>query len=307
MEQQKLNIINQWFLKYTNRPAYINYKVAIQNIKLTKDFADIAKNIDHNLLKHPYKALTSFKHSGNCGDIIYSLPTVWALAIKGEAAFFFQVDQPGKYNNYHPLGNVMLNKQMVDMLRPLLLYQPLCKSCEVYSDNEIDYDLDEIRKYIQFQDRGSIARWYFYVYAVFPSLSVPWLVAPKDSTINNAIVIARSHRYRNPNISYNFLQRYLNILFVGTREEFLDIQSGLPNLEHKPVNDFLEMATLINSCKLFIGNQSFPFAIAEALKVNRLLEVYYKSPNVIVEGQGAHDFLYQPQFEKTVERLMSIM
>jgi hypothetical protein len=66
------------------------------------------------------------------------------------------------------------------------------------------------------------------------------------------------------------------------------------------------MATLINSCKLFIGNQSFPFSIAEGLKVNRLLEVYHLSPNVIVEGKGAQDFLYQPQFEKTVEQLISI-
>jgi hypothetical protein len=142
---------------------------------------------------------------------------------------------------------------------------------------------------------------------VFPSLSEPWLIAPKDSTMYSAIVIARSHRYRNPHINYNFLQKYSNVFFVGVEEEFLDMKSSLPNLKYKPVNDFLEMATLINSCKLFIGNQSFPFSIAEGLKVNRLLEVYYKSPNVIVEGKGAHDFLYQPQFEKTVEHLLAII
>lgn len=307
MNQKKLNIIHTWFLKYTNRIAYINYKAARENLRLTKDFEDVAKNFDHSLLKHQYKQLTTFKHSGNCGDIIYSLPTVWELAKNGKAEFYLQIDQRGMYNNYHPLGNVKLNKQMAEMLRPLLVYQPLCESCYVYSDNEIDYDLDEVRKYVQFQDRGNIARWYFYVYAVFPSLSEPWLIAPKDVTIANAIVVARSHRYRNPHISYNFLQKYSMVLFVGTEEEFLDMKAGIPNLEYKPVNDFLEMATLINSCKLFIGNQSFPFSIAEGLKIDRLLEVYYKSPNVIVEGKGAHDFLYQPQFEKTVEHLMAIM
>ena len=307
MEQKKLNIIHKWILKYTNRPSYINYKAARKNFKLTKDFHEITKNFDHSLLNHPYKEITAFKHSGNCGDIIYSLPTVWELSKKGKASFYLQPGQPGRYNNYHPLGNVMLNERMVEMLKPLLLYQPQCKSCEIYNGNEVDYDLDDFRKYVSLQDRGNIARWYFYVYAVFPSLSDPWLIAPKDPSMQDTILIARSHRYRNPHISYAFLQKYSNVKFIGVEEEFLDLKPSIPNLEHKQVNDFLEMATLINSCKLFIGNQSFPFAIAEGLKVNRLLEVYYLSPNVIVEGKGAHDFLYQPQFEKTVEDLIKII
>ena len=37
-------------------------------------------------------------------------------------------------------------------------------------------------------------------------------------------------------------------------------------------NNFLEMAELIKNSKLFIGNQSSAFAIAEGLKVNRILE-----------------------------------
>ncbi|MEO7802339.1 MAG: hypothetical protein ABIR81_10080 [Ginsengibacter sp.] len=306
MEQKELNIIQKWVLKYTDRPAYINYKAAKENIRLTKDFEDAAKNLDQAFLKHSYKQLTTFKHSGNCGDIIYSLPTVWELAKKGKAEFFLQTDQRGRYNNYHPLGNVMLNEQMVRMLRPLLLYQPLCERCDIFHSNEVDYDLDAFRKLIQFQDRGNVPRWYFYVYAVYPSLCDPWLIAPQDLSMKNVIVVARSHRYRNPHITYAFLQKYPQVFFVGVEEEFLDMKASIPNLEYRPVNDFLELATLINSCKLFIGNQSFPFAIAEALKVNRLLEVYYNSPNINVEGKGAHDFLYQPQFEKTVEDLMSI-
>ena len=87
MKEKKLNIINKWLLKYTDRPAYINYKAARKNIKLTQDLYDATKNFNHSLLKHPYKELTTFKHSGNCGDIIYSLPTVWELAKKGKAKF----------------------------------------------------------------------------------------------------------------------------------------------------------------------------------------------------------------------------
>ncbi|MFT3910212.1 MAG: hypothetical protein QM737_12355 [Ferruginibacter sp.] len=306
MEVEKLNIIQKFFLKYTNRPAYINYRAARRNIKLNKRFFNGTETFDRSLITHAYKERTSFKHSGNCGDIIYSLPAVWELAKNGKAEYYLQIDQPTRYNNHHPLKNVMLNQKMAEMLKPLLLYQPLCKSCEIYNGEQVDYDLDVFRKFILLPDRGNIARWYFNVFAVSASLSEPWLIAPKDPTMKDAILIARSHRYRNPNISYSFLQKYPNVKFIGVEEEFLDMKSSIPNLEHKQVNDFLEMATLVNSCKLFIGNQSFPFAIAEGLKTNRLLEVYYQSPNVIVEGKGGYDFLFQPHFELMVEHLLSI-
>ena len=100
-----------------------------------------------------------------------------------------------------------------------------------------------------------------------------------------------------------FLKKYPDKLFVGIEKEYEDMRQVLPDLKFQPVSDFLEMATIINSCKLFIGNQSFPFSIAEALKTTRLLESYYKRPNVIVEGDGGNDFLYQPQFEYSVKRL----
>lgn len=306
MEPKKINIIQKYILKYTDRTAYINYRASRKNIKLNKKFSEGTEKFDDALIKHPYKELTSFKHSGNCGDIIYSLPTIWELSKKGKANIYLQIDQATRYNNYHPLKNVMLNEKMAEMLKPLLLYQPLCNSCEIYKGGEIDYDLDIFRKYILLPDRGNIARWYFYIYAVFPSLSGPWLIAPKDPSVKDSILIARSHRYRNPNISYDFLRKYPDVKFVGVEEEYLDMKRSIPNLEHAQVNNFLEMATLINSCKLFIGNQSFPFAIAEGLKVNRLLEVYYQSPNVIVEGHGAYDFLFQPQFESIVEQLVSM-
>ena len=78
------------------------------------------------------------------------------------------------------------------------------------------------------------------------------------------------------------------------------------NLRYLVVNDFLEMASHINSCKLFVGNQSFPFSIAEGLKVNRVLELCTWCPNVIVAGGNARDFYYQDHFEKNVAELYNM-
>jgi len=46
------------------------------------------------------------------------------------------------------------------------------------------------------------------------------------------------------------------------------------------------LATIIGSSKAFIGNQSSTYAIAEQMKVKRLLEICVHSPNVIPVNKG---------------------
>lgn len=299
MEHKKLSSLQKWYLKYTNRPAYNAYKLRLRE----DEFYEHASTFQHPPLDHPYKEITRFVHSGNAGDIIYSLPAVYELSKKGKAHFYLQVNQPHEQDfHFHPLGAVMLNDKMVEMLKPLLLYQPQIEVAETYTGQPVDYNLDDFRKYKYFLPT-SIIRWYFTVYGISYDTCRPWLTAPKDEQFKNAIVIARSHRYRSPLIDYSFLKNYPNKIFIGVPEEYEDMKTMVPDLAFHPVKDFLEMATIINSCRLFIGNQSFPFSVAEALKVTRLLEVYYKVPNVVVEGKGANDFMYQPQFEYSVKRL----
>lgn len=79
------------------------------------------------------------------------------------------------------------------------------------------------------------------------------------------------------------------------------MREQVPAMTFLESSDFHHLAALISGSRLFIGNQSFPFAIAEALKVNRLLEVYYNVPNVIVAGRNGYDFCFQKQFEHLVK------
>jgi hypothetical protein len=252
----------------------------------------------------PQKEAYYFKHSGNSGDLIYSLPAARALANGKELHYYLNLDQKGHYGKKtHPLGGVMLNKKIFDMLHPLLTAQPYITSCSIYNGQPIDYDMDLIRRYPFPTNKGNVARWYFYLFATAADLSSPWLQAPPDPTWREHIVIARSGRYNAPAISYSFLSKYKMKIFVGVEEEWKEMQKMLPDIEYLPVNDFLQLASIISGCKLFIGNQSFPFALAEAMKVERLLEVYHQCPNVNVEGKGGYDFCYQAQFEKLVEKL----
>lgn len=293
MEFKKLNKIQSLLLKLRDKEAYKDYK-----------FLRGLQGIKHPSLQPPLSSDVYFKHSGNAGDLIYALPAMFALGQGRRIHLCININQKNPIAiKHHPLGNVMLNEKMFEMLYPLLMAQPCIQSCEVYSNQAIDFDLDVFRHYPFNYKMGNISRWYFLVFGINADLGKPWLSAPPDASMHDAIVIARSLRYHAPGIRYDFLQQYPRTVFIGVEKEYEEMKKMIPQVEYRPVTDFLEMAGIIAGSKLFIGNQSFPFSIAEGLKTKRLLEVYHQSPNVIVEGVKGYDFCYQPQFEKLVELL----
>ncbi len=246
-----------------------------------------------------------FKHFGLIGDIIYAIPAMKALAGNKKIHLHLQINQDSLYSKgmkHHNQGKILTEKS-VEMLAPLLLSQPEFAVCDILTSQKIDYDLDEFRKYPFDYNTNHICRWYFHMYGISADLGKPWLSVEPDNSYHDEIVIARSFRYRAPGISYDFLKQYPNITFVGLKEEYEDMRKAIPDLKHKSVSNFLEFAKIIAGCRFFIGNQSFPFAVAEALKVRRILEVCFECPNVIPEGKDAYDFCYQLQFEKIVKEM----
>lgn len=291
---KKLNKLEKLLLKLRDREEYNNYKflLRLQNAPLPR-------------FETPSGEDVHFKHSGHTGDIIYSLPAVFSLAKNKNIHLYLNVNEESNNRSLsHPLGSVMLTEKIVELLRPLLLHQPQIKSCDIYNGQPINYDLDLFRQYPFNYKIGNIARWYFLTFGINADLGKLWLQVPANTSLNDTIVIARSRRYRNPAIDYSFLNRYPNLVFVGLEEEYLDMKKMLPKIQYGPVKNFLELASIIAGSRFFIGNQSFPFSLAEGLKVKRMLEVYHQSPNVVVEGANGYDFCYQPQFEKLVADLL---
>lgn len=249
----------------------------------------------------------NYSHTGNAGDIIYALPVIKQLSnlIDKPQNLLLKINVPMRLSLglVHPLNNVMLNEQSVKLLSPLLESQSYISKCSVYTDERIDINLSLFRKSGIYIDRGNIARWNFYTTGVTANLTEQWLFAEPNLSYRDTIVIARSQRYQNPIIDYSFLSKYDKVVFIGVKEEFEAIKKHIPNIKYKKVNDFLEMSRIIAGCKLFIGNQSFPYSLAEGLKVPRILETYYSAPNVIPEGKNGHDFYFQKHFEFLVEDL----
>ncbi|HEY8781616.1 MAG TPA: hypothetical protein VIM16_08390 [Mucilaginibacter sp.] len=309
---KKKSLFGKLWLKYTNRNQYKLYKWESKNYELHefssyltgKDRLDTAEKIKEFCLINNE---LNINHSGNIGDVIYALPTIKRIyGITGaHINLYLKLDQPRVLPQYmsHPLGSVMLNQKMVDMLSPLVSSQVYIEKCEIYNGQFIHIDLDVFRSQAIPLDKANIARWCGYVTGVTPQLWKSWITVTPNADYEGKIVIARSGRYRNPDINYSFLKKYNNLVFIGIKSEYDDLRKSVPDLLWKQVEDFFDLAQVIAGCKFFIGNQSFPFAIAEGLKIPRILEAYYEMPNVIPEGENAYDFFFQEHFESLVEQL----
>lgn len=271
-----------------------------------KIFTAALSNVQHpDLYPATEPDAVHFKHFGLIGDIIYAIPAMKALAREKKIHLHLHINQKSLYRKdmKHANQGKILTEKSVEMLAPLLMAQPEFAVCDALTDQRVDYDLDIFRQYPFDYNTNHICRWYFHTYGVSADLGKPWLQVNPDTSFNNEIVIARSFRYRAPGIRYDFLQAYPNITFVGLSEEYEDLKKAIPSLKYKKVNHFLELAQVIAGSRFFIGNQSFPFALAEGLKAKRILELCFECPNVIPEGAHAYDFCYQPQFEKIVKEL----
>ncbi len=288
------------------------YKWELENYKneqLTNFFTG------QDLLDTPEKIIAAARqdgclnvmHSGNAGDVIYALPTAKQLhQLTGVPVnLYLRTNQPIVLSGHasHSMGAVMLNEKTVALLAPLIAAQPYINSCQVYQNQKIHINFDIVRSKTISLGCGNIARWYSYFTGVTPELWQPWLTVEPDKAYANTVVLARSERYRNSAISYSFLSRYPDLIFIGVKSEYEDMQKAIPGLRWVEVRDFLQLAQIIAGCKLFIGNQSFPFSVAEALKVPRVLEVYAKIANVVPEGLNAHDFYFQRHLESLVREL----
>lgn len=200
---------------------------------------------------------------------------------------------------------VMFNEYTFDMMKPLLTSQEYIEDYQVYEGETVDFDMDKIRQEIfTNQPKGSLNRWFFYAFPEMANdLSKPWIKV--DPVYHDKIIINFTFRHRNPWVNYFFIKEYQDrIVFAGLESEHKQFceQFNL-EMDYLEVNNFNELAQGIAGCKFFMGNQSFCFQLAEALKVPRLLEVFPIIPNVIPVGENAYDAYHQGAIEYYFKKL----
>jgi hypothetical protein len=236
-----------------------------------------------------------FCHGGDVGDVIYSL---CAIRAAGGGRLVLIPHQVREAFNYTKANSLL----------PLLRQQPYLHN-PAFRDGPrrpypptkenlpfpVDYDLDVYRPLtFGYRNRGkwlNIAAGYLEVVGLSHDISNgdPWIYLDEATEIPDfPVVMARSPRYHQRGFPWQeIVAKYgRRAVFVGTTDEHNTFTR-----EFGPVRPFgtptlLDLAKVIAGCRLFIGNQSCPYAIAEGLKQNAILECCTGVPDCVFRREN---------------------
>lgn len=203
-------------------------------------------------------------HKGALGDIIYSLPTI--ISFGGGCLHLRKKDQ---YKFIHTL----LEKQF---------YVRGVKFGHGFEEYPLPISLDSYRKVARKNPHFNLPLIYLQIFNKQYDLSKPWLqnISPK---FINKIILNRTNKYHNEedSLNYNLLKKYKDIItFIGLERDHNVFEKKYNiKVDFYKVKDALEMAQIIKGSKIFVGNQSLCFALAESMKHPRVLEVCKKWDN----------------------------
>lgn len=228
--------------------------------------------------------MAAFKHSGNLGDIIAALPVIQTL---GGGELYISTKPINNWSG----GRSSITERYIEQIRPLLETQNYITSVKVWNEENYDYDLDSWRLGKFDVRTTNLAEMQLKLFDLLFDLSKPWLnidsvdmFSSLDSLphveYKKEIIISRTLRYQNELFPWDDILTLFpirNILFVGMEDEYAAFKHN--EIEFHKARDILELTSIIKGCKLFIGNQSLSWWLAEALKVDRWLEVCPAWPN----------------------------
>lgn len=216
----------------------------------------------HLLPYSPKEAV--FKHSGDIGDLIYSLPIIRYL---GGGTVLLNAKGLGAKKVDGTMSG--FNHEIIKMILPLIEIQPYIHRAGVWENEWLTVDIDIFRK-IRISSSNLCEKILKSFACPFSETNNPWLHCDKKFVAHT--VFARSARYHNPQMDYkNLINK--DSVFVGLPSEHKAFCRSYGHIAYYPVKNFLEMAEVINGSELFVGNQSCPMAMAIGLGKSFMQEV----------------------------------
>ena len=226
-------------------------------------------------------------HSGNAGDVIYSLPAVRALGIRHLLLNVYRDPNPLRHlteENARALVPLLLAQDYVDRVTlvsagvPLESVDPECI--------DVDYVLDRFRT----QDALHVHLVHAHALAVHAQIDAvsPFLRVPEGAPEAGEVVLALTPRYRTLTEEFvrDLMLYFDDILILAIPEEWRSV-AGIPGRIRKCA-DYLEMARLIRQARVFIGNPGLASAIAEGLKAPRIVDLPLEPVNAFPIGPNGY-------------------
>lgn len=262
------NLINIEMINYNN----IKFIYNILKIKNYMYNFDTNYNYIYNLNKKilidiNYNEINlNYLNSGELGDLIHVLYVV--------KYFYLTIGKKG--NIYINTDNFSRGIDVYEDIKELLEAQEYIGNIFLYNkaDNiKIDYDLDNWRNshYLYKENWIKLLSLHYDL----KELDMSWLKNYSYNENNDEIIINRSLKRNINNFPWINITLKNKCKFISFNKIDYDNFICKNNTNILYVNSFNEMVESLSNCKIFIGNQSAPLAIAIALGKNCFGELYY--------------------------------
>ena len=207
--------------------------------------------------------MSTFTHSGDLGDLIYSLP---AIRAKGGGNLFLR-HTPGKTAHG-------MNEDKCNRIKPLLLAQSYIHNI-TYDNSAPDSSLDGFRDHAY---AGNLADMHLASQGLsWEHRATAWLKVTPNPKYE--VIFVRTARYNNVGFDWSRIYRkyYGKAVFFGFKEEHATFERNIGSIPCVEETNFLTLAEYIAGSSLYVGNYTSLTAIAEGLKHPRMIvEVYPK-------------------------------
>jgi len=212
-----------------------------------------------------------FTHSGNSGDIVYSIPTIHHLT-NGEKKAIVYI-KAAKYvhgNQYDFVKELLLEQDCIKEVHPFVPENKEDWAYFRWPGLKFDYDLDTAR-YQRQRGRIHIVKRYFDQFGINKDHKQPWLKV--DSYYKREGRYALIHltprwsglQYDWKRIYDEALQRHGTVYFIGFVHEWLDFTIRFGAIQHLSTESLLDIARLIRDCEALYSNQGVCLTIAQGL------------------------------------------
>lgn len=208
-----------------------------------------------------------FTHSGNSGDIIFSIPTINHLS--KEAILYVK---PAKYvygDQYTFLKDFLLLQD----IKEVIPFTPPDNNWNFYHWPGLKYDCDlDIARQQRYRGRIHIIKRYFDAFGINKDHRiVPFLkIDDRDKRNERFALIHLTPRWNG--LQYDWakiykeaLERHGTVYFIGLQCEWLDFVVRFGQIEHLQTENILEMARLIRDCEALYCNQGVALTLAVGL------------------------------------------
>ena len=245
----------------------------------------------------------SFSHAGKMGDILYSLYFCCEVsAYYKYAQFDFHIQINRKRSDFEkkgPADEILFSRENAEFVKPLLERQPFIRNVTISEEPGDGFvSLNSFRNGHISPFGCEIRDWYYnFSRATLPRAFWKKLIhVEPDPAYRDKILFTLTERYVNRGLDYLALKDFRDhLVFIGTDREYRAFQEKYFELdwaELKPEDSLLTVARYLAGAKGYISNQSSFFALAELMKINRIL----LAPDWVEDEKKGKDYVtYGPK------------